>query len=440
MSAIMSGLFIARSGWIGRWTLPIRGNFTTTLTSGACLFTSSASYTSRAFDTRRSIPWLEWLGHNPTSAKDIQTVYDVCMESRVFAPTTQRPLHLQAQTHFGKPKKIPWGDTRSIQSMFRNTEGLRPQDWEARNIKFPHAVEIAKQLQLQNHFSGKDLSIILKDWPQFLERAQRLAAGAESAKVVSKLPETIGERLKALKEGVKLDNTVTEREEAYKEERKGLDMGSGARHVLRTSTLAERKRADQARRTSQQGYDNNDIESMQADHARRILRQRKKAEQASDAEEGIKSKRRPLRLAATSNGVPLTFENMDKLRRVERRGREIVVDKEVRQRTREATVEQAQQKRNEARRANSTTMNNTSPQQDQHSSKERRSEAALEKIKVLADKNAKVLEAVIKKKERILEQDDLPTSRRKTAERQLKRAKQALAMHEWDAGRRQSKR
>lgn len=433
----MSGLFKARSGRVSRWTLPIRASFTSTLKSGACLTSPIAFYSSQ----RRSIPWLEWLSQNPTSAKDIRTVYDVCTESRLFAPTTQRPLHLQGQTEFGTLKKIRWGDTRAMKSMFMSTEGLRPQDWEARNIEFPHALEIAKQLQLQNHFGGKDLKVILKDWPKFLERAQKLAAEVESADVVSKSPESICERLQALKEeAIQSDNNiVTKREERDQEERKGLDMGSGARHVLRTSTLAERQRADQARRTSQQANDPGGIESTQVDHARRILRQRKKDELASDAEEGIRSKRRPLRLAATSNGVPLTFETMDKLRRVERRGREIVVDKEVRQRTREATKELAQQKRDEARRANST-MNKISPQQDQHSSKERRSEAALGKIKTLAGKDAKVLEAIIKKKQRILEQDNLPTSRKKTAERQLDRAKQALALHEWDAGRRQSKR
>lgn len=318
-----------------------------------------------------------------------------------------------------------------LKSMFMSTDGLSPQDWEARGINFHHALNIAKQLQLQKHFSGKDLSVVLLNWSEISVRARGHATGVEPAKSLAYPPETIAERRKALMEGTKGDKAATMRAEGH-EERKGLDWGSGARNVLRTSTQADRKRADQTRRTSQQGTDAGGVESMQADQARRVLRQRKKAEQASDAEEGIKSKRRPLRLAATSKGVPLTFETMDKLRRVERRGREIVVDKEVRQRTRGATIEKAQHKRDEARRANST-RTKILHQEDQRSSKEQRSTAALGKIKALATKNSKALEAIIKKKETLLKQEKLPHSRQKTAERQLKRAKQALAMQEWDA-------
>lgn len=318
-----------------------------------------------------------------------------------------------------------------IRFMFKRTNGLGPQDWQARGINFHHAMDIAKQLQLQNHFSGKDLSVVLQNWAEISVRAQKYATGVKPAKKIANLPESIAERRKALMEGTNGDKAATMGAEGH-EERKGLEWGSAARHVSRTSTLAERKRADQARGTSQQGNDAEGVESMQAEQARRVLRQRKKAEQASDAEEGIKSKRRPLRLAATSRGVPLTFETMDKLRRVERRGREIVVDKEVRQRTRGATIEKAQQKRDEARRAKST-IPKTLHQEDQHSSKEQRSTAALGKIKALATKNGKALEAIIKKKETLLAQDKLPHSRQKTAERQLKRAKQALAMKEWNA-------
>lgn len=318
-----------------------------------------------------------------------------------------------------------------LKFMFMRTIGLTPQDWEARGINFLHAVNIAKQLQLQNHFSGKDLSVVVNNWAEISVQAQRHATGVKPAESPANPLETIAERRKALMEGTKGDKAATVRAERN-EERKALDWGSGERHVLRTSTQADRKRAGQARRTSQQGNDAEGVESMQADQARRVLRQRKKAEQASDAEEGIKSKRRPLRLAATSKGVPLTFETMDKLRRVERRGREIVVDKEVRQRTRGATIEKAQQKRDEARRANST-ISKPPHQEDQRSSKEQRSTAALGKIKALATKNSKAIEAIIKKKETLLKQEKLPHSRQKTAERQLKRARQALAMQEWDA-------
>lgn len=427
----MSGRFVAFSGRASRWTLPIQASFTTTLKSGASLISSSAFHSSQSVANRRIKPWPEWLSQNPTSAKDVQKVYDACVESRVFAPTAQRPLDLQGQTQFGKPKKIRWGDSSMLKFMFMRTDGLTPQDWEARGINFHHALNIAKQLQLQNHFSGKDLTVVLKNWSEISVQAQRHAAGVEPAKTFANSPETIAERRKALMEGTKVDKAATMTTEGH-EERKGLDRGSGARHVLRTSTQADRERAGQARRTSQQGNDAEGVESMQADQARRVLRQRKKAEQASDAEEGIKSKRRPLRLAATSKGVPLTFETMDKLRRVERRGREIIVDKEVRQRTRGATIEKAQQKRDEAKRANRTI---TKPlhQENQHSSKEQRSTAALGRIKALATKNSKALEAIIKQKETLLKQDELPHSRQKTAERQLKRAKQALAMQEWDA-------
>ncbi|KAJ4386377.1 hypothetical protein N0V93_009272 [Gnomoniopsis smithogilvyi] len=419
--------FTARSGHLAKPPISILASYTTTVSIKPALEISSSLHSF----TKYRPSWSEFLKQHPTSVEEIQTVYDACVRSRVFAPISERPIVFEGKSPFGVTKKIPRGDVRFLKSTFQGIQGLKPQDWEVRGINFTHAVNIAQQLQRSNYFSGKKLSDLLKSWPQLLAQVQTEApGGAESLNGFASAAGTVADGRKALMEAniAKLATIIKEGHGEHKD----LDMQATARRTLKWN-----KGAEQPHQIPKEGSDvAENVETLQADRARRILRQRKKAEQESDADEGIKSKRRPLRLAATSKGVSVTFDSMEKLRRFERRGREITVDKEVKKRTRETSLKTAHQKRGRPS-GDIRAPNNSLHEAEHHSSKERRSSASLMKIRKLAERPAEVLLAKIKEKTSSLEQTDLPKSRRKTAERQLERTKQALALQDWEARQKQ---
>lgn len=306
---------------------------------------------------RKAPSWPEWLSRYPTSPAKIQTVYDACMQSRVFAPSAERPIVLReaegrpvfasellgiSKQLTGVSERVERRSTSSISRTFKQTPGLKHQDWEARGIDFKHAVLIARQLQLTDYFSKKQkkLSHLLRTSSEILAQASMKDKKASPA-------------------------CKDEQSEFRETTAKWPSQPRSARQTSNANT-----HASQAHHILREGSDAETPESAQAERSRRLLKQRKQLEQASDAAEGIKSKRRPLRLAATSEGVPLTFKTMEKLRRFERRGREIVVDKEVRQRTKAASDDLAQRKRDRSR-PKTGTAKQALLQDDHDSSKER---------------------------------------------------------------------
>ncbi|KAJ4418414.1 hypothetical protein N0V82_005600 [Gnomoniopsis sp. IMI 355080] len=309
---------------------------------------------------KRVPSWPEWLSEFPTSPARIQTVYDACVQSRIFAPPAQRPIVLRkvergpvfasdsigmSQKVVGASEKVDRWDTVVVERTFRRTPGLQDRDWEARGINFHHAVRIARQLQLTDYFSKKKkkLSQLFGIWSEV--QAQASARDEKSA-----------------------GSWDYEQRKVEIKNYKWPSQPCTTRQTSGTNT-----QADQAHPIPREGNDAENAERARAERSRRLLKRRKQLEQASDAAEGIKSKRRPLRLAATSEGVPLTFETMKKLRRVERRGREIVVDKEVRQRTKAASGDLAPQKTDQPRRK-AGTKKGALQQGDHDSWKERRPE------------------------------------------------------------------
>lgn len=348
-------------------------------------------YSSQPTPIRYKLPWAEWLCKYPTSVEEMQTVYKACAESHVFAPVTQGPFTLAGQTTSRASRAsqhVRLGNIRDLERRFNSTLGLLPQDWKARGIEFQHALEIALQLHLSNTFATgiRNVEDLISKWHDF-ERE------AEAAKKLERMEKTIMEGRAALMGGDTAKATAEKRKlEERQELNRALDM-------------------------------------------RRILRTRKQAELDSDAAEGIKSKRRPMRLAATSKGVPLAPEAAEKLRRLERHGREVIVDKEVKERIKRPNVDHklVRQKRDDPMRKNANGNNMPPPDDGNFSSKEQRGSLGLAKVKKLAERPWKVLTAVIKTKENVLKNVTLSKAARRTAERSLSRAKQALALLEWEA-------
>lgn len=423
----MSRRLMARSRHLAKCPLSVSATYTTTLPIRPSLLVTSRFHSSHPTSHDSRLTWTEWISGNPTSVEEMQTVYNACVQSTVFK---QRPITPDGTTPFGVSKQIRHRDDRFLESTFMETPGLKPQDWKARGIQFPHAVDIARQLQLYNYFSGNNVEDLIREWPLYSATAKANATLglAIAAKTVAEGRKRLMERNSAEAAAIKKN---------WNEERKESDMPSGARQIPEISKQGEPTGRNQAHRFPKGGEDGEHAGRAETDQARRILRQRKKAELASDAAEGIKSKRRPLRLATVSKGVPLVFENMKKLHRVERGGREIAVDKEVKQRTKGLNMERTQRKRDKTTREDGT-MSKGLNGNDDGSPREQRSSASLEKIRKLAKRPTKALAAIIEEKQSSLE-ENMPKSRRNTAERQLARAKQALALKEWEARRGQRK-
>lgn len=211
-------------------------------------------------------------------------------------------------------------------------------------------MEIARQLHLKRYFSGKKLSDLRKNWTQIVaqalvDAAKSEAAGPGEANGLESMAETVAEeRIEPVKASMTKVTTA---------EGLGDSTWSDTNHTARQASRNS-SAANQAYQVPKEGGDVEKVETAQADRARRSLKQRKKAEQESDAAEGIRSVRRPLRLAATFKGVPLTFDTMRSLKRLERGGREIIVDKEVKKRTKGTRSGKAQQKREQPRPASDT--------------------------------------------------------------------------------------
>lgn len=300
----MSRWLMARSG---KWPLPISASYITTRPIRPSLLLSSRCYASQDAKPGRKLSWSEWVNLHPTSAEELKTVYDVCVQSNIFGSVAERPIIVTETSHLSVTKRIRRTKIGDVLETFKQTPGLQPADWEAKGIAFLHAVEVTGRLH-QNHAFTKPKFVkdIIRSWPDILRNAEKAKGAGQAAQTVAAV------------------------EPAFTK-------GTIAKPA------AARKEAPG--RYEQQQQEDTDMGSK----VRQLLRARKKAEQDSDAAEGIRSKRRPLRIAATSNGVPLAFENMEKLRRLERGGREIIVDKQVKTRTKGASVNRElwQQKKNE---------------------------------------------------------------------------------------------
>lgn len=230
--------FITASGGainLARRTLPVFANHivTTPLLIRSSLIPPILNPSLQSTQVRYKWTWTQWLGLNPTSLEELQTVYDACVQSPVFGPRAKRL----------KPT-FP-----HVEKTFLETPGLQPQDWETRRIPWQHAVAVATRLHQERLFTEPDAAkALVEQWPRLWEQAK-------------------AEESDATREAVR---------------------------------------------------------------ARRVLKVRKQMELDSDAAEGIKSKRRPLTIHGP--GSPPNVQSREGLRRLERHGREIIVDKQVKKR------------------------------------------------------------------------------------------------------------
>ncbi|CAN8100420.1 unnamed protein product [Discula destructiva] len=228
---------------------------------------SSPLISSHLTQSRSKWTWANWVRLHPTSAEDLQTVYNVCIQSGLF-------VKVKAQ----RPKRT----VESITDQFRQTPGLRPADWEAHGLPWLHAVQIATRLHEEDFFTTfkapKKLTLLVARWPQIWARAK---AGG-SGRVVSN-PDVAAAEFEAARENVGRPTSVI----------------AAARKAMAEDSTALRM----------------------AVQARRVLYFRMTQGKAP----GKAQKRRP----PPSVYTELEYASDEKLRRVERRGREVIIEQQI---------------------------------------------------------------------------------------------------------------
>ncbi|CAN8104764.1 unnamed protein product [Discula destructiva] len=260
---------------------------------------------SQSMQTRTGLSWTQWLSIYPTSTDELQTIYKACHDSHAFADTTAPTTSSSSSTTTKQQQQIP--DAEFAQHTFEATPGLQKADWDARGIHFAHAAAVAQRLWHKKVFApagGEHINIdknnkaakaLFARWPAAWEKAQA-AAGFELARAAVLRGEAAAAAKNDDAEGKQQQQQQQQKQQEEREPRS-------------SSVLTQERKLAMA--------------------ARAVLRARKRAELASDAAEGIKSVRRPLRINAHSReGVPLVFASAEQLRRLERGKREIVVEKQ----------------------------------------------------------------------------------------------------------------